>query len=216
MGVSRLVPPPPCAAGPDTVTLLTAAGSHWPLPNRQRRQQATPSLRSCHLAPCRAPTALPSRQQLPFILRPRPHKISLLASRFSPVSHHSSLVTTHHHHRWRQSVSVRQPLPPSLHHAPPDLRLPTPRAACRTTGPIARARRPRRSRSGEDGPHRTVSPIACSLSSRPARALILTATTSYPLAPPPSAGPRNYARPSGKPPPRAATAMRGAPAGWAC
>lgn len=139
MGVSRLVPPPPCAAGPDTVTLLTAAGSHWPLPNRQRRQQATPSLRSCHLASCRAPTALPSRQQLPFILRPRPHKISLLASRFSPVSHHSSLVTTHHHHRWRQSVSVRQPLPPSLHHAPPDLRLPTPRAACRTTGPIARA-----------------------------------------------------------------------------
>lgn len=89
MGVSRLVPPPPCAAGPDTVTLLTAAGSHWPLPNRQRRQQATPSLRSCHLASCRAPTtALPSRQQLPFILRPRPHKISLLASRLSVITSH--------------------------------------------------------------------------------------------------------------------------------
>lgn len=134
MGVSRLVPPPPCAAGPDTVTLLTAAGSHWPLPNRQRRQQATPSLRSCHLASCRAPTALPSRQQLPFILlRPRPHKISLLACQ-------SSVITSHHPPPPSlAAVSLSQAATPSLHHAPPDLRLPTPRAACRTTGPIARA-----------------------------------------------------------------------------
>lgn len=207
------MPPPPCAAGPDTVTLLTAAGSHWPLPNRQRRQQATPSLRSCHLASCRAPTtALPSRQQLPFILRPRPHKISLLASRLSVItSHHPPPPSL-------AAVSLSQAATPSL---PPSITLPQ-TFASRLRAPPAEPqvrspapRRPRRSRSGDDGPHRTASPIACSLSSRPARALILTATTSYPLAPPPSARPRNYARPSGKPPPRAATAMRGAPAGWA-
>lgn len=190
-----------------TLSLLTAAGSHWPLPNRQRRQQATPSLRSCHLASCRAPTALPSRQQLPFILlRPRPHKISLLASRLSVItSHHPPPPSL-------AAVSLSQAATPSLHPSrsprpsPPDSARRLPNHRSDRPRPAALAA-PDLATTDRTAPHRLADR---SLSSRPARALILTATTSYPLAPPPSARPRNYARPSGKPPPRAATAMRGA------
>lgn len=122
------------------LSLLTAAGSRQPAAighcrtgsggSRPRRPFArATSPRAAHLL-----LRCPAGSSSPLSSAP-----VLIKSRFSLLACQSSLVTTHHHHRWQQSVSVRQPLPPSFHHAPPDLRLPTPRAACRTTGPIARA-----------------------------------------------------------------------------